>query len=164
MDLTPAVANSLLAYDAETGLLRWKVSPSNRIQAGEVAGSISGNGYRLIGVCGCRIKASRLIWFMIYGYWPKIVDHRNRNRADDRLCNLREARTESENHYNVATHKNNQSGYKGVYWEGRRKRWTAEIRCDGKKIWLGRFDTPEKAHQVYVEAAQKLHGEFACFN
>lgn len=57
----------------------------------------------------------------------------------------------------------NQCGFKGVYHEPRdnRRPWRAQIKCDRKKYNLGSFDTPEDAHLAYVEAANRLHGEFA---
>ncbi len=35
----------------------------------------------------------------------------------------------------------NTSGYRGVHWRKSRKKWTAQIRVDSKKIHLGSFDT-----------------------
>jgi len=50
---------------------------------------------------------------------------------------------------------------KGVQIAGRR--FSARITVNGKKLSLGRFDTAEAAHEAYVAAAKKLHGEFASF-
>lgn len=162
--LTAEKVNSLLSYDRNTGVLRWKEMASSRRPAGSVAGNIMGNGYRYIGINGKRYKASRLIWLMIHGEWPKeIIDHINGDSLDDRLCNLREA-TESQNRCNVSKYKNNQSGYKGVYFDKRRGKWVAEIKFEKKRKWLGRFKTAELAHQAYVNAAKELHKEYARVN
>jgi len=40
-------------------------------------------------------------------------------------------------------------------------RWVAQINANGKKIFLGHYDTPEEAHAAYKEAALKHFGEFA---
>jgi hypothetical protein len=42
-----------------------------------------------------------------------------------------------------------------------RSRFRAEIKIDGKKKYLGTFDTPEDAHVVYATVAREHHGEFA---
>ncbi|KAL8531304.1 hypothetical protein ACS0TY_008066 [Phlomoides rotata] len=45
-------------------------------------------------------------------------------------------------------------------------RWAAEIRdpTQGKRVWLGTFDTPEEAASVYDRAAVKLKGPAAVIN
>lgn len=86
------------------------------------------------------------------------IDHANLNRLDNRRKNLRPC-TRGQNKCNSRKHKNNRSGYKGVYAAG--KRWRAQIEANGKRVRLGRFDTPELAHEFYCLAADLLHGEFA---
>lgn len=91
------------------------------------------------------------------------VDHINHNGLDNRKSNLRVC-TNSENGRNKSAQGNNASGYKGVSWKGRDKRWRATIRAMGKHIHLGTFDTPEAAADAYDKAALKYHGEFARTN
>lgn len=55
----------------------------------------------------------------------------------------------------------NTSGYKGVSWHKKRKKWTAEIQADGRRKYLGLYTTAEEAHQAYQDAAKALHCEFA---
>ena len=40
----------------------------------------------------------------------------------------------------------------------------ADIRANGKKMWLGYFETEIDAARVYDEAAKKYHGDFAMLN
>lgn len=89
-----------------------------------------------------------------------IVDHINGDGLDNRLCNLRLA-TNRQNVRNSRRRSDNKSGFKGVSWDGQRSAWKALIHVDGKRVFLGRYDTPEEAHAAYCEAANELHGEFA---
>lgn len=45
----------------------------------------------------------------------------------------------------------------------RGKRWIAQITAGYQVFYLGTFDTPEAAHEVYCAKAKELHGEFANF-
>lgn len=91
-----------------------------------------------------------------------VVDHINGNGLDNRRCNLRVC-SHSENMQNRKMHRNNQSGYKGIYFDPdlNGRPWRAQIRAYGRKYNLGRFDTAEEAYAAYLRAAEKLHGEFA---
>lgn len=84
----------------------------------------------------------------------------NTNTLDNRRSNLRLA-TSSQNSANTARHCDNKSGYKGVYFEQKTGRWKAQICIRGKQTHLGRFDTPEHAHEAYKQAASEVFGEFA---
>lgn len=88
------------------------------------------------------------------------VDHINGDQLDNRRSNLRLA-NHSENARNRGVTRRNKTGYKGVQWE--HGKWSAYITHNYKLIYLGRFDTPEEAHDAYKKAAVELHGEFARF-
>lgn len=90
-------------------------------------------------------------------------DHINGNTLDNRRENLRIA-TYMENGRNRGKQANNTSGFKGVSWHKRNRKWWAQIQVDGKHFSLGFFTTPEKAHAIYCEAATKQHREFARHN
>lgn len=68
-------------------------------------GTLSQQGYYMVGVCGCTYYVHRLIAETFIGPIPKgmEVDHINRNRADNRLENIRIV-TRSENHRNMPPH------------------------------------------------------------
>jgi hypothetical protein len=87
------------------------------------------------------------------------VDHINGNTLDNRRSNLRIC-TRRENNRNRCRSKNSTSGYKGVFWNKHKLKWTSYIRTDEKRVCLGYFDTPEKAYEAYVAASKKYHGEF----
>jgi hypothetical protein len=89
----------------------------------------------------------------------KIIDHANRNKLDNRKCNLR-----ITNHQmNTANSKpQGTRKYKGVHKH--HNKWRALIGFNGKSIHLGLFDTPEKAAKTYNDKASELFGEFAKLN
>jgi len=93
-----------------------------------------------------------------------IVDHKNGNTLDNRKTNLRFA-TRAQNAFNRQKVKTKTcSKYIGAYFEKRTGRWTVKIRVDGKRLWLGRFNSELDAARAYDAAAKKYHGEFAKLN
>lgn len=89
----------------------------------------------------------------------KCTDHINGNGLDNRKCNLRVC-TRAENNRNVAKPITNTSGYKGVSYSSARGKWIAQISINYKRINLGGYETPKRAHEVYCAAAKELHGAF----
>jgi hypothetical protein len=76
------------------------------------------------------------------------VDHRNRDRLDNRRCNLR-AGTKAENRQNVAPR--GRSRFRGVHWSTEKRRWVATTSDNGRRFWLGRFADEEAAALVAHE-------------
>jgi HNH endonuclease/AP2 domain len=157
--LTHARLTEVLAYNPNTGIFLWKVSPMGRIKIGQSAGSINTNGHRQITLDRQHFVAHRLAWFYIYAEWPDDeIDHEDLNKDNNAIDNLREA-THSENCRNrKASPLTNTSGYKGVTWHC--NKWHAQIKHNTKVFYLGSFDEPTEAHAAYVEASKKFHGEF----
>src|SRR5690606_22288707 len=116
-----------------------------------------------IWVDGRGYKAHQLAWLYVYGCWPPAqLDHVNRVKSDNRICNIRPA-TQSENNCNREQKKSN-SGYRGVYFDRRGGKYEARIKKDGESRRLGSFDSPCEAALAYDQAAIKLHGEYATLN
>lgn len=88
------------------------------------------------------------------------IDHVSGETLDNRRSNLRFA-THAQNLRNQGLSRNNTSGYKGVNWHRKTKKWIARITLNRKSIHLGYYDTPELGHAAYTLAAEKYHGEFA---
>lgn len=88
------------------------------------------------------------------------VDHKNMDRLDNRKENLRIA-TRSQNRNNQKLSKNNTTGFKGIYYNKKRKSWESFIKANNKHIYLGKFNSPQDAHDAYKCAAILYFGEFA---
>ena len=167
-DLTARYVRSILTYNAHNGILRWRRRNDvpqkwNARYAGTIAGTVRGDGYRLVVINGRIYLASRIIWLIKTGKWPMHdVDHKNVNPSDDRWKNLRQA-TPPQNGHNHRKRTNNRSGFKGVYWSERFCKWIARIRVHPKRINLGGFDNAKDAADAYCEAAKKYHKQFARF-
>lgn len=145
----------LLHYDPETGVFIWKVNRGGKAQAGTIAGRTDGHGYRQICVCSTMYMAHRLAWLYVYGVLPKQqIDHINGIPDDNRIRNLREA-TQLENNQNNIKYSNNKSGYLGVCLY--KQKWMAQIQTNGKKKYLGLFNSKEEAYAVYLKAKEALH-------
>jgi hypothetical protein len=91
------------------------------------------------------------------------VDHINRNKLDNRRSNLRFA-SSSQNQANRSLSSNNTSGFKGVYYDRRCKKWCSKVGYNNKEKRLGYFDAIEDAVETYDKTALELHGEYACTN
>lgn len=158
-----------LLYDPETGLFTWRPRPCwakdslrwNKRYAGTTAGSPNKDGYVHIKIDGRLYGAHRLAWLIVHGTLSAAeIDHRNGDRADNRISNLREA-TRRQQMHNLKRPATNTSGFKGASFHKRAGRWAANIHHGGRARHLGYFDTVEAAHAAYVQAAVSLRGEFA---
>lgn len=121
---------------------------------------INGGGYAQIHIKDKDIELHRLI---INAPDDMQVDHKNLDKTDCRRNNLRIC-TVSENMQNKNKKSNSNNSYKGVSWHKQRNKYQARIMANGKRIYLGLFDTPESAAKAYNEAAKKAHGEFSKLN
>lgn len=89
-------------------------------------------------------------------------DHKNRNRLDNRRCNLRPSR-HFQNCFNGTLRKHKTSRYRGVFWASGKARWTAKIRDESVNVHLGHFRNEEDAARAWNLAVAN-RGEFALFN
>lgn len=117
---------------------------------------LSAKGY--VQNTGRGIKLQHVVWGK-----KILLDHRSRNRLDCRKQNLRLC-TLKENNQNQGRACNNTSGYIGVSWHKRAKKWAAYIKANGKRIHLGLFIDPVEAAKVRDVQAVNLFGEFAVLN
>ena len=113
---------------------RWHITPT-----GYIASSINGH----------YVKIHNMVLKQKDGY---CADHINRNRLDNRICNLRYA-TKTANAINHSLNKNNSTGVCGVS-QLKNGKYLAYI-WSKKQITLGTYKTLEEATQARKEAEEK---------
>lgn len=78
---------------------------------------------------------------LIEGYTP---DHRNRVGVDNRRGNLRYANPKQQAQ-NQSRRTTNSSGYRGVSWDNKKRKWLVQAHINGKNTVIGAFDKIEDA-------------------
>lgn len=76
------------------------------------------------------------------------IDHINRKKADNRICNLRNV-TRQVNQCNIYG--------KGYWYNKKTKKYHAQITLNSRHKYLGCYDTTEEASKAYLNAKQKYH-------
>lgn len=92
-----------------------------------------------------------------------IIDHINGDCSDNQKHNLRVV-TNQQNFFNRSVNQNNSSGYKGVSWNSRSRKWVAQIQVSHQKKHIGFFDSPVDAAIAYDNKAKELFGQYARLN
>ena len=157
--ITQERLKQVLHYNQLTGRFTWLVDLSSHRSKGKRAGWVNGP-YRYIGIDHKVYSEHALAFIWMIGVFPEEVDHKDRKGANNIWRNLRVA-THSQNHGNRTKLSTNTSGYKGVCWDKSRNKWMSHIMVRGKRITIGRFNTPEQAAEAYRLKALELFGEFA---
>lgn len=151
----------VLTYDASAGQLYWlpregSVRFNSRYAGKPAFSAVQSAGYPHGTVDGHFLLAHRVAWALHFGYWPDRLDHMNGDRADYRICNLRQV-DQAENMRNVARSTRNTSGVTGVSFNAASNKWAAYISArDGLKH-LGYFAC-KTAAMLARKAAEARHG------
>lgn len=124
--------------------------------------SLSNNGYVVTRKSRGSIGLSSLV-LGIHATKQMVVDHINGDTFNNRKCNLRQCTTQ-QNFQNQKIKTNNSSGFKGVFWDKRLKRWRARIKVNYVGKHLGCFSKKEDAALAYNNAAIENFGEYARLN
>lgn len=172
--LTQEDVNELFEY--RDGELYWKIdiytgknNSVHKIKIGDKAGCIvyiKNKKYpnteypsKHIRYQGKNYITSRIIFLMFNGYLPECISFKDGNSLNTRIENLIESNN-SQINYKSKIFITNKTGYKGVHFYKRNKKYCAMITKNYKTINLGYYDTPEEAHKAYLKAKEKYHGEF----
>lgn len=150
MNFDKEVLNKLFEY--RDGDLIWRSS-------GKLAGTPHDWGYYRTQIGNKLYYNHRLIFCMHHGYVPKIIDHIDGVRTNNRIENLRVA-TPSQNLQNSKRRIDNKSGTKGVSWDNSRSQWAVRIKVGSIYRYFGRYQDLELAELVATEAREKYHTNF----
>lgn len=149
-----------LLLDKDTGDLYWRDGPKKDKKAGWV----DNYGYLLTRYEGVLLRNHHLVWYLTYGVWPsKELDHKNGDRSDNRIDNLRESDRSGQG-ANQRLQNRREGCYKGVHKNPDSSRFHAKIKYLGKTYHLGSYDTQEGAAKAYDKAARHYFGKFAATN
>ena len=157
-DVSKEELEELFYYDPDVGCLRWKekrgkgvVNPGDRFGSVSIRNEAS---HRLGTVMGKSYYEHRLIWLLIYGEWPNVVDHIDGDGLNNKLDNLRNV-SHQENCRNTKVSHLNTSGHIGV-WQVRTGNWVASIGDSGANVHLGTFSNYEDAVEARRSAEKSL--------
>jgi hypothetical protein len=109
-------------------------------------------GYLMVNLfCDGKQRYSRIHRLVAEHFIPKIegknfVDHINRNKLDNRICNLRWV-TQRQNNENQSMRSDNTSGHKNIVWDKPRNKWRLQITRNGIKT-MKRFNKLEEAIEL----------------
>jgi hypothetical protein len=145
-------------FDYKNGELFWKIDRGAKKVKGLKAGYIS-NGYKSVLIRPKNYLIHRIIFLLHYGFCPKVIDHIDGNRLNNKIENLRMA-TFSENQANYKKRSTNTSGNKNVYFYIKRNKWRAQVRFE-KKTFAKDFEDYKDAVNFAKILREKHHGEFA---
>jgi hypothetical protein len=88
-------------------------------------------------------------WFFTYNQTVFCIDHIDKNKANNKISNLRSV-TKSQNAMNT-------NNVKGYYYSKRNNKYIAYIMVNYKKKQLGSFDTETAARECYLKNKKVYH-------
>lgn len=158
--LTKARLRYLFRYRRDGFLVR-RVDTGNSDFAGDVVtGSKMRSGYLNVSIDGNRFLYHRIVFKWHHGRSPEYIDHKDRNRSNNRISNLRAVKAH-QNSSNCKTPTTNTSGVKGVVWRPDPRRWVAIIGHRGKSFHLYCGKSKIAAVAARRKAEKKFHGRFS---
>ena len=116
-------------------------------------------GYYSVRTQGVTYRMHRVVYELVHGECPALIDHRDQCRSNNHPDNLRPA-TVAANGWNRCTPNHNTSGVKGVWWDSARLLWVGQVTAAGSNH---RTRNKDKAvvEEWVTEKRQALHGAFA---
>tara|TARA_R100001015_G_C4604296_1_gene159292 strand:+ start:598 stop:1098 length:501 start_codon:yes stop_codon:yes gene_type:complete len=140
-------------YDPLSGELK-------NLRLGHVVKTVDTKGYLAVHFHGKDYRVHRICYFLGTGIDPSNlqVDHKDRNRINNKLDNLR-LLNNSQQQMNTKNRKDNKSGRKGVFFDKKGMKWRSYITIDREKLWLYRGESWDEAVKQREKAEEKYYPE-----
>lgn len=157
-------------YDKDTGILSWITRPEHHFKDERTCNNWNNkkaytpvnlhfkSNYHLIAIDGEYYGSHRIIWKLVTGNEPLLLDHIDNDSLNNKWDNLREVTLAQSNQNRSRT---NTPYKKGVTYRKNTKRYRSQIDKDGVNYELGTYLTEDEAFAAYCTAARHLHGEYA---
>ena len=127
--------------------------------------SDNGHGYLIIDLYENAIRKTHKVHRLVANAFidnpndKNCVDHKDNNRTNNHISNLRFA-TSKENNQNRKISSRNTSGCKGIYFNKKAKKWQARIMIDGIRVHIGYYDDLDDARTARVNRANEAFGVY----
>lgn len=163
-----AINNNIEIWKLIDGYLNYQVSSHARVRntrSEKVLQPDIRSGYYYVNLSQGKKRKKHYIHrlmaqaFMCNKQGNKYIDHRDNNKLNNTLVNLRWV-TSQQNNFNSSLRKDNSSGTKGVSWNKEKKKWGVYISDAGKLTKLGYYTDLKEAKKVRQKKAKELFGEY----
>lgn len=155
-------AQNLWEYTGEGSGLIWKIKrPGSRGKGFEAGGKQL--RYYAVRYEGKYYFCHHIVWTLFNGLIPEcsIIDHKDRNGHNNKIENL-SLKTTSQNSQNKAPV--GASGYRGVSWFARDRKWLARLGTESGYKFLGYYEEQLDAALVWDKAAKANGRPPECLN
>ena len=127
--------------------------------------SDNGHGYLIIDLYENAIRKTHKVHRLVANAFidnpndKNCVDHKDNNRTNNHISNLRFATSKKKNQ-NRKISSRNTSGCKGIYFNKKAKKWQARIMIDGIRVHIGYYDDLDDARTARVNRANEAFGVY----
>lgn len=157
--ITRELLKSLFKFNKDGSLTRLIKTNREALEGERTFGNLNSRGYRRIGINGKHYLVHRLVFFYEKGFLPARIDHKDGNKDNNRIGNLRVC-TPGQNISNSKKRKDNKSGIKGIKFSEKYGSWVAVVKYKGKAYQFQRRNKKEVINWLRNKR-KELHGEFA---
>jgi hypothetical protein len=119
----------LFEYCEESGRPIHKTGTGYR-KPGDVVGPENPTGRMSVRVDGMVLKYSRVVWMVLHGEVPNLVDHINRDTTDNRRCNLRNV----GNSLNSTVRDGTSTGIRNIHYCNFHKKFVVVFKEKGRRL------------------------------
>lgn len=154
MKLTQKRLKEMVYYDPDLGWFM-RLIDGKKGRAGDIAGTLTVNGYVELSVLGIRYLAHRLAYFYMTGKWPDEIDHMFHDTTDNRFTYIRQISSQGNKQNRKQHQRNNKLGVLGVSMH--KKRFVARIKSNSGETIRISCATLEEAKLARRELKLKYH-------